>query len=96
VASDWIDADAISLELEDCDVDAQPVAQQTLRFELALYSAAPGGVLTLDLEYALDVWDPAVIAERLNAVAYVLAAGARDPDRPLRELDFSQPAVPLA
>ena len=87
VTSDWIDDDAISLALPGCAVEVEPVAQKTLRFELALYAASTPKGLRLDLEYGLDLWDPQVVADRLERVAALIAAGARDPDRTLRELD---------
>jgi non-ribosomal peptide synthetase component F len=86
VTCDWVDAGQASVALPGCEVDCRYVPMGTYRFELGLSARRSDAGLTLELEYAVDLWDRAVIVERLAAVVALLDSVARDPGRRLGAL----------
>jgi amino acid adenylation domain-containing protein len=68
-----------------------PVTAPGSPFDLTLYGIERDGRLALEILYSTDVYDHARMAAVLAAVARVVAAGAADPDTPVRDLPGAEP-----
>lgn len=62
------------------------VSPPVSRFELSLFVTEDDQGLTLDLEYATDLWDRGEIEARAAQLVSVLSHGIRDPGKPIASL----------
>ncbi|HEY7201173.1 MAG TPA: condensation domain-containing protein, partial [Candidatus Dormibacteraeota bacterium] len=85
VTCEWVRAD-LALDLAGCQVESRVVPLHASRYELSLFGSLRGDALELELEHAADLWDRAVIEDRLALTAGVLEAASRQPRAPLSAL----------
>lgn len=74
------------LRLPGLEAEPWTVNAAVSRFELSLFVTEDGPGLTLDLEYATDLWDRDEIEARVDQLAEVLRRGAREPGKPLASI----------
>ncbi|MFI7020081.1 condensation domain-containing protein [Streptomyces sp. NPDC050164] len=82
----WVSPNQLALSLPGCAVRPVSVTAGVSRYELTLFVTGHPHGLTLDLEYAVDLWDAATIGSRIAQLVAVLDAGTEAPGVRLRDL----------
>ncbi|HYL06445.1 MAG TPA: condensation domain-containing protein, partial [Thermoanaerobaculia bacterium] len=77
---------AARLDLADLSIRPAALPEARARFELELTFAEAAGELSLALGFAADLFDPATVLRLAGQLLVLLAAGAADAGRPVRDL----------